>query len=343
MLTLGTVGAVLYERATISGSVAAVLTGLIAGAAVRLALGSSAGRPSLEDIAAGLEALDVPAHDLQEVDRQVAGVLLVYAKDSSGGDLAIKVYGRDAYDNQMLARAWRALVVPRPGIGGALARPAPRSARPSSRCSPHNAGAPVSEVLTAGITAGGDTLIVLRASGRLLGTFAADEVGDELLAAAGRHSIGSRRPASPIARSVPGRSASRTARSRSSISAGASSRPTTTSASPTARSCWQPPQASSVRSARSRRPWPRSAREEVSALLPYLQQAAFAGPLRKAVKAAEIDVDDLRKAAAEAADTPVPELVRISRVTWGTLVQVGLLMFAGAAVLSFVGVSTSPI
>jgi uncharacterized membrane protein YbhN (UPF0104 family) len=77
--------------------------------------------------------------------------------------------------------------------------------------------------------------------------------------------------------------------------------------------------------------------EEVSALLPYLQQAAFAGPLRKALKTAEIDVDDLRKAAAEAAGTPVPELVRMSRVTWGTLIQVALLMFAGAAVLSFVG------
>ena len=82
LLALGTGGAVLYERATISGAVAALLTGLIAAAAVRLALGSSAGRPSLEDIAAGLEALDEPAHDLQEADRQVAGVLLVYAKDS---------------------------------------------------------------------------------------------------------------------------------------------------------------------------------------------------------------------------------------------------------------------
>ena len=78
--------------------------------------------------------------------------------------------------------------------------------------------------------------------------------------------------------------------------------------------------------------------EGLGALLPYLQQAAFSGALRRALKAAEIDVDDeLRTEAAKAAGTPMPELVRLRRVTWGTLLQVALLMFAAAAVLSFVG------
>ena len=58
---------------------------------------------------------------------------------------------------------------------------------------------------------------------------------------------------------------------------------------------------------------------------------------RRALKAADVDVDVLRKTAAEATGTPEPELVRMSRVTWGTLIQVALLMFAGTAIVSFVG------
>ncbi len=70
------------------------------------------------------------AHDLQPSERQVAGVVLVYAKDSSGGDLAIKVYGRDAYDNQLLAKAWRTLWYRDGGPAGGLTRsyPAEREA-----------------------------------------------------------------------------------------------------------------------------------------------------------------------------------------------------------------------
>ena len=72
--------------------------------------------------------------------------------------------------------------------------------------------------------------------------------------------------------------------------------------------------------------------------MPYLQPAfALAGPLRRALKAADVDVDVLRKTAAEATGTPEPEFVRMSRVTWGTLIQVALLMFAGTAIVSFVG------
>ena len=197
-----------------------------------------ASRTSLRE----LEALDEPAHDLQEADRQVAGVLLVYGKDSSGGDLAIKVYGRDAYDNQRLARAWRALWYRDPGsMGLSRARPAEREALFTLFA--RNAGAPVSEVLTAGITAGGDTLIVLRAFGpparTVRGRRGRRRAPRPLLGGTRSARAGPRRPSRDQSLVASRR---RTARSRSSISAGASSHSTTTSASPTARSCWRRPQ-----------------------------------------------------------------------------------------------------
>jgi hypothetical protein len=71
----------------------------------------------------------------------------------------------------------------------------------------------------------------------------------------------------------------------------------------------------------------------VSSLLPFLQPAALGTPLRKAVKAADIDIDELREQAAGAVGTKPPELVKLRRVTWWTLIQATLLVLAAAAVL----------
>ena len=59
-----------------------------------------------------------------------------------------------------------------------------------------------------------------------------------------------------------------------------------------------------------------------------MQPAAFGPPLRRALKAAEVEVDDLRAATAEAAGVEPPQLVRIRRVTWGTLIQLALVVLA---------------
>ena len=57
--------------------------------------------------------------------------------------------------------------------------------------------------------------------------------------------------------------------------------------------------------------------------------------LRDATKESGIDLDELRKQAASLVGTEDPALVRLSRVTLGTLLQAALLLFAGLAVLSF--------
>ena len=59
-----------------------------------------------------------------------------------------------------------------------------------------------------------------------------------------------------------------------------------------------------------------------------MQPAAFGPPLRRALKAAEVDVDDLRAATAEAAGVDPPQLVRIRRLTWGTAIQLALVVLA---------------
>src|SRR5262245_22376126 len=74
ILLLGVLGGMLTDPATPGGNLAAFLVALTAAAAIRLALGTSAGRPGLSEVASSLAELGVDAHDLRNAERQVAGV-----------------------------------------------------------------------------------------------------------------------------------------------------------------------------------------------------------------------------------------------------------------------------
>ena len=337
LLLLGSTGALLDARTTVGGTIAACVIGLAAGAAVRLALGSSAGRPSIDDVRAGLVALGVRAHDVEASERQVAGVFLVTGQDDEPGELAIKVYGRDAYDSQLIAKLWRTVWYRDSGSSGGLSRARPAESEALITLLARNAAVPTPVVLTAGESAAGDALVALRVSGRLLTTVSAEELDDALLARCWEavEKLGdahlAHRQISPTAVRIDGASVMLVDLGGGSVAPGreehltdrAQMLATTASVAGPERAI-----AAAIAALGS---------EQVAELLPYLQQAAFGGELRRALKAAEIDVDDLRKATAAATDAPEPELVRLYRVTWGSLVQVGLLMLAAAAILSFIG------
>ncbi len=68
-------------------------------------------------------------------------------------------------------------------------------------------------------------------------------------------------------------------------------------------------------------------------LLPYLQPAALGTQLRRSLDAAGLDIDDLRQLAAERVGAEPPELLRLRRVTWWTLVQVALLALAVSTIV----------
>ena len=72
----------------------------------------------------------------------------------------------------------------------------------------------------------------------------------------------------------------------------------------------------------------------VAALLPYLQSAAFGPSLHRALKDAEVDVDDFRARAAEAIGVEAPELIKLRRDSWRSAVQIALLGLGSYAILS---------
>src|SRR5262249_11544995 len=109
ILLLGIVGGILTDTATPGGNLTAFLAAVTAAAAVRLAFGTSVGRPGPEEVAAPLAELRIACGGLRAADRRVAGVVVFTGRGPEGRELLIKVYGQDAYDNQLLAKVWRTL------------------------------------------------------------------------------------------------------------------------------------------------------------------------------------------------------------------------------------------
>jgi uncharacterized membrane protein YbhN (UPF0104 family) len=340
ILALGAAGALLQGSTTVGGTAAAVLVGLAAGAAVRLALGTSAGLPTIADVEAALDDLGVRAADLQAAERQTAGVFLVRAREPGGRALMIKVYGRDAYDNQMLEKLWRTIWYRDGGSSvSGLNRSKGAEREALLTLLARNAGAPTAEVVTAGATAHGDSLVVLRVAGTPLESLAPEQVDDAALRES--WSTVERLGVANVAHGRINPATVRVDRNAGEVSfidlGGGTVAPdqndrltdraqllaTTAAVAGSER-------AVSVALAAM-------GRDKLTALLPYLQQAAFGQPLRRALKAAAIDVDELREAAAAAAGAEPPELAKIRRVSWESLLQAGLLVLAGMAVLSFVG------
>jgi membrane-associated phospholipid phosphatase len=82
--------------------------GLAAGTLVRLSFGSSAGFPSTDRVQSALADLGVESGGLRYATRPDIGAAR-YVGEADGQPLGILVYGRDARDAQLVARAWRQL------------------------------------------------------------------------------------------------------------------------------------------------------------------------------------------------------------------------------------------
>jgi undecaprenyl-diphosphatase len=181
LVVLGGIGTAISSASTPGGTLAALMVGVIAAAIVNLVLGTSAGRPGLSDVAAGLAQLGVHAEALVQEERQVAGVLRVGARGADGRALLVKVYGRDAADNQLVQRLWRAAWYRTggPAIGTSRLHAAEHEAFVTLLV--RQSGLPTRDVVTAGETAGGNALLVLAGDAVPLSALAPADVDDALL------------------------------------------------------------------------------------------------------------------------------------------------------------------
>ncbi len=336
MLALGTVGTLAAGLASPFGTPAALLVGLAAAACARLVLGTSAGQPSVDEISDGLAALGLPVSDLHPIARQRTGVFTLVGTDDSRRRVVVRVYGRDAYDNQLLARLWRAALYrdARPSVGTSRARAAEREALVTLLAD--RAGVPTWSVVAVGKTRDDDGLVaLLPADGdRTLTDVTAEQLDDSALAGGWRALDRLHRANCAHGQVDPSTIMLGNGELKivdwtyAIVTPTEDQRMADRAALLACLACSVGPDRAVASAAVA------LGEAEAHQTLPYLQTAAFDSTLRAALKAADIGADDLRERLAQEVGSEPPELVKLRRVTWGTAVQTGLLIVAAFALIN---------
>jgi len=83
--------------------------GLAAAGAVLLVFGSPVGYPDRARVTASLEGLGLSVSGLRPASRQTWGARTLIGEDGEGQQVMARIYGSDARDAQLLAKAWRFL------------------------------------------------------------------------------------------------------------------------------------------------------------------------------------------------------------------------------------------
>ena len=330
------VGSMLLGALAIGGAIATAAVGLLAAAIVHLVVGSPGGRPTNSRIERALGELGVDARELQAVPMHRSGVMLFTATDDVG-PLAVKVYGRDAWDAQLLATLWRLLWY----------RGAQRTARLSRlqlvehegfiTLLTERAGVRAPRLVVAGSAGNGDALLVVRPDGEPVapGTIdlpdaAVEGLWEELrqLGAAGiTHSDIDfdrivRRPDGTV-----GFGDFATAEV-----AATDAEMTRDRAQLLALTIAMLDDARAVAIARRT-----LGDDALAATVPYLQEAALPRGIRNVLEDQHVDLDDVRDSLSSTLGVEQQPLVKLRRVSLGSVLNLALLALAAYTMIALIG------
>lgn len=323
--------------ATFVGSVGGVAAGAAAAAAAHLVFGSPGGRPTDAEIRLVLAELGTPVDRLEPALFEPAGVVMMEGTHVDGRSLSVKVYGRDAWDGQLITKFWRWVWYRNGRTTLLLSRQHQVEHEALVTLLAHRAGTPVPEVLVAGATSRGDAAMVTTARGEPLTRRAGRDVAVEehtllqLWEAIGRaHDRGIVHGAlHPDAVTIDGGgellivdwSAAWVAATADAVDQELANLLVLTSL-----------MAGTDRALTAARL--SVGPDRLGELVPYLQLPALTPALRDAVKAADLDVDELREAASSAAGVDDVELVQLRRVTLTGILSLALVALAAALLIS---------
>jgi uncharacterized membrane protein YbhN (UPF0104 family)/tRNA A-37 threonylcarbamoyl transferase component Bud32 len=325
------------------GMVAAFAVGIGSAAIVHLLFGSPAGRLTVDQIADALAELGVDATGLHPAPLEPRGVEIATAEAPDGRSLLVKVYGRDAWDGQLLASAWSSLWYRGDTPHLSLGRREQVEHEAFVTLLAERAGVSVLPVVAAGMAFQRDALLVTETTSRSLGTLDPQQVNDELLESIWRnlgrlHAMGvahRRLDASRILIRPDGTPAfgdfggAAVAADDSEIAADRAQVLVATALAA------GPERAASAAAAAL-------GDDALSQALPLLQPAAFERPTRRAVSEQDWDLEALRKASADAAGVELPKLAKLRRVSIqsiGLVLLIALVAYAIISALADVGLA----
>jgi uncharacterized membrane protein YbhN (UPF0104 family)/tRNA A-37 threonylcarbamoyl transferase component Bud32 len=335
IMGIGTLATIALGVAVPIGVLAALAVALGAGAIVHLLFGSPGGRLALDQVGAALADVGVEASELQTTALGVKGVELVRGTAVDGRSLLTKVYGRDSWDGQLLTSSWEYLWYRDGSPHLRLNRLQQVEHEAFVTLLAERANVPVLPVIAAGMATGRDALLVTEITGRPLGSLDRGELSGRVLAScwealAKLHDAG-------IAH---GRLDARRLflRRDGSVALGDFGDATHS----TIESSFAVDRAQllvtislligheeAVASATSL-----LETDALAEMLPYLQPAVLDRAARKAVRAQDWDLDDLRKGAAQEAGVDPPKLEKVRRVTIGSIAMVAAIVFVAYVIIS---------
>jgi uncharacterized membrane protein YbhN (UPF0104 family)/tRNA A-37 threonylcarbamoyl transferase component Bud32 len=141
--------------------VGAVGLGLAVAGSTLVMFGSPRGYPNVAAVDEALRRLGISAQKLRLAPQQSWGVRLLVAEAPDGTPLAIKAYGRDAADSQLIAKAWRYLWYRDTGASLSFTRIGGVEHEALVILMAGRAGAATSTVLAAAMAGQGDALLVV--------------------------------------------------------------------------------------------------------------------------------------------------------------------------------------
>lgn len=328
---LGAISFAVLGLAEAAQTTGALALGWAVAAAVHLAVGSPGGLPSLSRLRRGLAGLGVDAEVLDIESR--LGVVWAHARTPGGRDLDVKVFGRDAWDGQLIVSGWRFLWYRDGGPTLSLTRLQQVEHEAFLILLAEMRDVPVPDLLAAGLDAGGDALLVTERLGVGLDAIGAGATDGQLAAAwsaMGRlHASGiSHGGIAPNVLRVVDDTVRLTDFGRAQVSPGRDDRLVDQAQLLVSTAIAVGPERAVSAAAEA------IGVDGLAAASSFVQPAALTRSLRLAADAADVDVDDVRDLVVERTGLPAPELQRLRRLSVGRVLLILLIFVATSALLS---------
>lgn len=181
LLFLGALASIALGVTQPIGLAAGFLIGFGSAALVHLLVGSPGGRLTIDQVAQALVELDVGVTNLRDAPLQPRGSALEIGETPDGRSLLIKVFGRDAWDGQLITSIWTSLSRRGETVHLGQGRLQQVEHEAFVTLLAERGGVPVMPVVVAGMAAQGDALLVLEMTGRSFSSVDPDDIDDQLL------------------------------------------------------------------------------------------------------------------------------------------------------------------
>lgn len=155
--------------------------GLLSAGLLLVIAGSPRGYPDSATVADALSSLGVPNGGLEPAPNETWGVVRFVGRSADGSDFDVKVYGRDAFDSQLVAKAWHTLWYRDSGKAVSYSRLQAVEHEALMSVLADRKGVSVPELLAVGSASPEIALISFRQSGISLAELSPEQLTDDLL------------------------------------------------------------------------------------------------------------------------------------------------------------------